>query len=73
MISKEKKYNLHYGDVRGDVLPSPHAYSNIFHLQKLKNFRYKNSDILLISAQNIDFGYSFVSNDYPQYMFFEQK
>ena len=25
MISKEMKYNLHYGDVRGDILPPPHA------------------------------------------------
>ena len=25
MIPKEKKYNLHYGDVRGDVLPLSHG------------------------------------------------
>ena len=25
MIRKEMKYNLHYGDVRGDVLPPPHG------------------------------------------------
>ena len=29
-----------------------------FHLQKLKTFRYKNSDIFHISAQNIDCGTS---------------
>ena len=29
-----------------------------FHLQKLKTFRYKNSDIFHMSAQNIDCGYS---------------
>ena len=29
-----------------------------FHLQKLKIFRLKNSDIFHISAQNIDCGYS---------------
>ena len=29
-----------------------------FHLQKLKNFQIKNSDIFHISAQNIDCGYS---------------
>ena len=29
-----------------------------FHLQKLKIFRYKNSNIFHISAQNIDCGYS---------------
>ena len=25
MIPKEMKYNLHYGDERGDVLPPPHG------------------------------------------------
>ena len=46
-----------------------------FHLQKLKIFRYKNSDIFYISAQNIDCGYSLEpprrggSNEYPQSMF----
>ena len=46
-----------------------------FHLQKLKIFRYKNSDIFHISAQNIDCGYSLEpprrggSNEYPQSMF----
>ena len=25
MIPKEMKYNLHYGEVQGDVLPPPHA------------------------------------------------
>ena len=42
-----------------------------FHLQKLKIFRYKNSDIFHISALNIDCGYSLEpprrggSNEYP--------
>ena len=46
-----------------------------FHLQKLKIFRYKNSDIFHISAQNIDCGYSLElprrgsSNEYPQSIF----
>ena len=46
-----------------------------FHLQTLKFFRYKNSDILYISAQNIDCGHSLEaprrggSNGYPQSMF----
>ena len=46
-----------------------------FHLQKLKIFRYKNSDIFHMSAQNIDCGYSLEppqrggSNEYPQSMF----
>ena len=45
------------------------------HLQKLKIFKYKNSDIFHISAQNIDCGYSLEpprwgsSNKYPQFMF----
>ena len=45
-----------------------------FHLPKLKIFRYKNSDIFHISAQNIDCGYSLEpprrggSNEYPQSM-----
>ena len=25
LIQKEMKYNLHYGDVRGDILPPPHG------------------------------------------------
>ena len=46
-----------------------------FHHQKLEIFRYKNSDIFHISAQNIDCGYSLEpprwggSNEYPQSMF----
>ena len=46
-----------------------------FHLQKLKIFRYKNSDIFHVSAQNIDCRYSLEpprrggSNEYPQSMF----
>ena len=46
-----------------------------FQRQKLKIFRYKNSDVFHISAQNIDCGYSLEpprrggSNEYPQSMF----
>ena len=46
-----------------------------FHLQKLKIFRYKNSDIFHMSAQNIDCRYLLEphrwggSNDFPQSMF----
>ena len=54
-----------------------HAYSNILEIlpPKNKNFQIKNSDILHISAQNIDCGYSLElphrggSNEYPQTMF----
>ena len=37
-----------------------HAYSNILKILQIKkeNFEIKNSDILRISAQNIDCGYS---------------
>ena len=47
-----------------------------FHLQKTEIFQIKNSDIVHISAQNIDCGYSLEpprrggSNEYPQYMFY---
>ena len=46
-----------------------------FTTKKKRNFSNKNSDILYISAQNIDCGYSFESpwqggsNEYPQSMF----
>ena len=49
-----------------------------FHLQKLKIFRWKNSDIFHISAQNIEYGYSLEpprrgsSNEYPQSMFWAE-
>ena len=45
------------------------------HLQTIQDFQLKNSDILYISAQNIDCGYSLEpprrggSNEYPQSMF----
>ena len=29
MISMETKYNLHYGKVRGDILPPPHGTNTI--------------------------------------------
>ena len=53
-----------------------HVYSNILKLllPKMKIFRKKNSDILHVSAQNIDCGYSLEpprrggSNEYPQSM-----
>ena len=53
------------------------AYSNILKIlpPKNENFQMKNSDILHISALNIDCGYSLEppqrggSNEYPQSMF----
>ena len=40
-----------------------------FHIQKLKIFRLKNSDIFHISAQNIDSPRRGGSNEYPQSTF----
>ena len=56
------------------------AYLNILKIlpQKNENFQMKNSDILHISAQNIDCGYSLEppqrggSNEYPQSMFWAE-
>ena len=60
----------------------PYHYENTpiqiywkYYHQKIENFQMKNSDIFLISAQNIDLGYSLEpprwggSNGYPQSMF----
>ena len=53
---------------------SPIQIYRKFHLQKLKIFQIKNSDIFHIVAQNIDCGYSLEpprrggSNKYPQSM-----
>ena len=52
-------------------------YWNFYH-QKMKIFRWNNSDIFHISAQNIDCGYSLEpprqggSNEYPQSMFWAE-
>ena len=62
---------------RSKVTLRKHAYSNILRIlpRKNENLQMKNSDIFLISAQNIDFGYSLEpprrggSNEYPQSMF----
>ena len=35
MIQKEMRYNLHHGDVRGDVLPLPHGSNMSFSLKRL--------------------------------------
>ena len=62
---------------RSSLLLRKHAYSNIlkFLLPNNENFQIKNSDIFLISAQNIDCWYSLEppqrggSNEYPQSMY----
>ena len=60
-----------------DISLRKHAYSNILNifLPKNENFQLKISDVIHISAQNIDCGYSLEpprrggSNEYPQFMF----
>ena len=53
----------------------PMQYTTIFHGCKNDNFQMKNSDIFLIFAQIIDFGYILEppqwggSNEYPQSLF----
>ena len=57
------------------------AYSNVLKISppKTESFQTKNSEILHISAQNIDCGYSLEpprrggSNEYPQTMFLSRK
>ena len=50
-------------------------YTENLTTKKMKIFRYENSDIFHVSAQNIDCGYSLEpprrggSNEYPQSMF----
>ena len=65
---KKQCWGLHY-----EIMPIQ-IYRK-FHLQKLKFFQIKNSDIFHISAQNIDCRYSLEPrrwggfNEYPQSMF----
>ena len=53
-------------------------YTEIFKVVKNENFQYKNSDIFLIFAQNIDCEYTLEpprrggSNEYPQSMFWSK-
>ena len=56
-----------------------HAYSSMYKISPPENFQIKISNIFLISAQNIDYGYSLEpprrggSNEYPQSMFLRRK
>ena len=62
---------LHYENM-------PMQYTVIFKVVKNENFRWKNFDIFLIFAQNIDCGYKLEpprrggSNEYPQSMFWSK-
>ena len=73
------KYNLHYGEERGDVFEAItktrlFKYKDNFTSENWK-FTGKKTDIFHISAQNIDCGYSLEpprrggSNEYPESMF----
>ena len=53
---KRNKYSENDGSTHYENTPIQ-IYRK-FHLQKLKIFRLKNSDIFHISAQNVDCGYS---------------
>ena len=74
-ISKFHKLNIIVGP--SDTTLRKHAYSDILKIlpPKHEKFQIKNSDILGISAQNLDCGYSSEppwlssSNEYPQSMF----
>ena len=73
MIPKEMKYNLHYGKVRGDVLPPPHDTNTSCSVVKLEFTGV--FIIFLISAQKHklwEVVRTASSNEYPQSMF-EQK
>ena len=63
MIPKEMKYNLLYGEVRGDILPI--TKTRLYNFDPLKPHFYIVKlgftgvyIIFLISAQNIDCGYT---------------
>ena len=68
-----------YGPCSDAASLRKHAYSNRLKIlqPRKEKFQIKNSDIFLISAQNINFGYSLEpprrgrggSNEYPQSMF----
>ena len=54
MIPKEMKYNLHYGDVRGDVLPPQHSTNTGYSVVKInfkKILKPQNSE----NSYNVDF------------------
>ena len=56
----------------------PMSYTDFSKVVKFENFQYKNVDIFLIFAQNIDCGYKLEpprrggSNEYPQSMFWSK-
>ena len=53
MIPKEMKYNLHYGDVREDVLPPPHGTNTSCSLEKL-TMMIKESKTIISKKMGLD-------------------
>ena len=78
---KNKKKTKKKNDKNKRHTLQKHAYSNILEIvqPKKENFQIKNSNVLHISSQSIDCGYSLEphrrgsSNEYPQSMFFLAK
>ena len=80
---QEKESKMHLKNLDRKICPSGHClathyenipmqYTAIFHGCKNVNFQMKNSDIFLIFAQNIDFGYT-LGTRVPTIYVLEQK
>ena len=71
LITHKKQEPPHYENL-------PMQYTEIFKIVENENFQWKNFDIFLIFAQNIDCGYTLEpprrggSNEYPQSMFWSK-
>ena len=71
LSNKTKIQAFHYENL-------PMQYTEIYKVLKNEKFQYKNFDIFLIFAQNIDCGYTLEpprrggSNEYPQSMFWSK-
>ena len=64
-IPKEMKYNLHYGDVRGDVLPPPHGTNTSCSVAKQMPKAVLNvpvRELIIFLLQIRDVKYQFVLN-----------
>ena len=75
MFHPSHKYYEHNGNYYENL---PMQYIEIVFGSKNENFHWKNFDIFLIFAQNIDYGYTLEpprrgdSNEYPQSMFWSK-
>ena len=72
------QFSVHYNQFMLHYENMPMQYTETFKVVKNENFQYKNFDIFLIFAQNIDCGYTLEpprrgsSNEYPQSMFWSK-